>query len=231
LVDLPMHGDSRGQPGPHTLAAAAADVLEVMRAAGDARAVIGHSFGGKVALSLLDHRPPGLEQVWSLDSAPSARAGRDPRELTPRVIAALRELPPVFADRNAFVAELEQRGIEASIARWLAKNLRRDAPAEGGAAPGALRFGLDLDAIGELLADYDRSDLWPAIDRTLAERAIALGFVLAGHGSVVGPSDRQRLAELAARGAIALHELPNAGHFLHVDDPDGLFAVIAAALQ
>ena len=142
-------------------------------------------------------------------------------ELTPRVLAALSALPPVFAGRNEFVAELETRGIETAIARWLAKNLVHDG--EG------WRFALDLGAIQELLADYGRSDVWPLVESAAPE--VALRFVLAGHGSVVDTADRQRLQALAASGALELHTLASAGHFLHVDDPDGLLALLVSGLQ
>ena len=50
LIDLRCHGDSSGQQAPHTLAACAQDILALARSIGHPDVVIGHSFGGKVAL-------------------------------------------------------------------------------------------------------------------------------------------------------------------------------------
>src|SRR5437879_732681 len=55
LVDLRMHGRSTGIRGPHTVAAAARDLRALEeRLAGGVRGVLGHSFGGKVALAYLE---------------------------------------------------------------------------------------------------------------------------------------------------------------------------------
>ena len=54
LVDLRQHGSSQGFPTPHTLAAVAADVGRLILASEHpVRGVLGHSFGGKVALELV----------------------------------------------------------------------------------------------------------------------------------------------------------------------------------
>src|SRR5690242_5162179 len=49
LVDLRLHGESPGFPPPHTVEAAARDVAEALPdIPGRTRAILGHSFGGKV---------------------------------------------------------------------------------------------------------------------------------------------------------------------------------------
>jgi pimeloyl-ACP methyl ester carboxylesterase len=221
LLDLRKHGDSQAIAPPHTLIATARDVRAAIDEVRGVRAVIGHSFGGKVALALLADPPPDVREVWVLDSSPGLRRARGEYDVTARVIAALRALPPAFASRAEFIDALQQRGVSQAIARWLAKNLARDGD--------ALRFALDLDAIEALIADYDRTDLWPVTEAALQD--VALRFVLAGKESAVPPEDRARLEQLARRGAIALHVLPSAGHWLHVDDPEGLLALMTRDLR
>src|SRR5262245_8884848 len=51
LVDLRMHGRSQGAPPPHTIDTAAGDLVH-LAAELSLAAVVGHSFGGKVALAL-----------------------------------------------------------------------------------------------------------------------------------------------------------------------------------
>ena len=81
LVDLRDHGDSRGLPGPHTVAAAGADLVALAEAVTQARggrvaAVLGHSFGGKVAIAAAEQlRAAGheLDELWIIDAPPGPR--------------------------------------------------------------------------------------------------------------------------------------------------------------
>jgi pimeloyl-ACP methyl ester carboxylesterase len=220
LVDLREHGGSRGFPPPHTLAAVTADVRALLAQLDVAtRTIIGHSFGGKVALGLLREPPADLDRLWVLDATPSPRPTRDARDATRRVIDALATLPGSFDSRTTFVAELRQRGVDKMLGQWLAKNLVRGEDA-------GLRFALDLDAIRALLADHDREDFWPLLEAPRARPSVH--FVLAGRSSSVPPGDRARLADLADRGTITLDVLPDAGHWLHSDNPQGLLRILLA---
>ena len=73
IVDLREHGDSLGEPAPHTLAAAANDVCELEQhlelPVGGA---LGHSFGGKVVLEWLRSRDAVATEAWVIDASPSA---------------------------------------------------------------------------------------------------------------------------------------------------------------
>jgi esterase len=221
LVDLRQHGRSEPGEPPHTIAACADDLRALCGELGGVEAIAGHSFGGKVALALLVDAAPELREMWVLDSSPGPRPERAENDVTRRVLAALRALPAQLESRSQFIAALEQRGIPAAIARWLAKNVVREGE--------LLHFALDLDAIEQMIADYDRIDLWPAVERALPH--VTLRFVLAGHDSAVPLADRRKLEALNADGAIDLHVLPGAGHWLHVDDPEGLLALMTRDLR
>ena len=217
LIDLRMHGGSQGLPGPHTLAACADDLEAHAGASGLPDVLIGHSFGGRVALTLAGRGLAG--QLWVLDAAPASSGERGDTE-TVRVLAALAELPPRFVDRRAFTAALEARGAAPAIAAWLAKNLVRE--------PDGLRFGLELPALRALLEDHDRTDCWPLVEHP--PDSVDLRFVLAGRGSVLAEDDRARLEALASQGVVTVDTLPRAGHWLHVDDPARLSELLLAGL-
>jgi esterase len=223
LVDLRMHGDSQALPPPHTLAAAAADVGALMARPDSTPvgALIGHSFGGKLAIRWLEiggaSRP---RQVWVLDASPAARTERTQDDLIGRVLAALGELPPAIPTRSAFIAHLIDRAVERSIAQWLAKNLVRDDQ--------GLHFAMQLPAIAALLADHDRSDLWRVVEHPPPD--IRLCFVLGGRSRSIPNGARERLHALAERGVIDVFVLPEAGHWLHTDDPHGLLDILAERL-
>jgi len=222
LVDLRGHGQSAAAPPPHTLTAAAADLVRLEATLGlPIKGVLGHSFGGKVALALAELNPTRLDQVWVLDSLPGARLEELASPRTAAVVRMLEEMPEVFPTRERFVEIVEQRGHNRTFAAWLAMNLRRDGD--------GYRLRLDMTKIRALFESYYQTDLWPVVEHH--EKARELHFVVGGRSDVLGPDDRARLVAIAARTPhVHVHLLPDAGHWVHVDDPEGLFAVVSSAL-
>jgi pimeloyl-ACP methyl ester carboxylesterase len=216
LVDLRNHGESAGAPPPHTLGACARDLAALSRALGAwPEAVMGHSFGGKVALVYgRDVAPPSLRHLWVLDAVPGpAGPAVDPTHEVAQVIADLRAVGRPIASRDALVAHIRSRGYSQEIAGWMTTNLRR---VEGG-----FDWRFDLDAIEEMLRDYGREDLWP----WLAEPGPPVDVVRAGR------SDRwtsDAIHRLEGLPRVRVHTLPNAGHWVHIDDPEGLLDVLGA---
>ncbi len=213
LVDLRMHGRSQGAPPPHTVDAAADDLVRLAGAlALPIAGVIGHSFGGKVTLALRGKLD--LAELWVLDATPGARAEptSDP-DSAQHVLDALRELPGEFPDRAAFVAALTGAGFSRVLADWLAMNLEPDG--------GAYRLRLDLDAVGDLLADYYRRDLWSALESGPGRAHL----VIAARSRSLDDEDRRRAASLP----IATHTI-EAGHWLHMEAPDALLALLSGEL-
>jgi esterase len=219
LPDLRMHGLSQGAPPPHTVAAAADDLLRLGEHLGlPIAGVIGHSFGGKVALAYLDRRGERLDQAWILDASPSARPRGERAGATAEILAMLRAMPQPLPSRERFLAVVAEHGHSRGIAEWLAMNLRR--------ADDGFRLRLDLDAIGALLDDYFAVDLWHVLEEGRLARE--LHMVLAERESALDPADRARLAGLGSK--VETHVLEGARHWVHVDAPDALFAAIAGAL-
>jgi len=228
LVDLRMHGQSKGAPPPHTIDAAAADLAALAgRLAADGvavRAVAGHSLGGKVALALRAANRVSLLQTWVLDASPSVcpDCAVDPGNPVVRVLAALDELPDTYAQRREFVDAIVGRGFPVMVAQWLAKNLEREGE--------RYRFALDLGAMRALLEDYYAQDLWmEAAEIGGSER---LCFVVAGASGVVDESDRERLRRIEAEsgGRLRVHVIEGASHWLHIDAREALLEIVAAEL-
>jgi pimeloyl-ACP methyl ester carboxylesterase len=222
LVDLRMHGASQSFAAPHTLAATAAD-LDALDAVlpVPVRGVVGHSFGGKVALAYIAKRADTLDEAWILDSSPGSRIDARGSETTLQVLDTLSALPDRrFASRELFIQHLAHAGITRGIGQWLAMNLR---PVDN-----AYEFKLDLAAIRALLDDYFAVDLWPVIEKSPV--SLATHVVLGGRSRVFSDADRARVETLAAQRPqhVFLHVLEDAGHWVHVDDPDGLLALMTA---
>jgi pimeloyl-ACP methyl ester carboxylesterase len=128
------------------------------------------------------------------------------------------ERTPHAPSREAFVADAERAGISRGIGQWLAMNLERRGD--------GLALKLDLVAIRALLDDYFRLDLWPVLE-SLPGR-VRFDVVLGGRSRVFDDAERARLAAIAARAPerLRVHELPAAGHWVHVDDPEGVARVL-----
>lgn len=209
LVDLRNHGDSPTLPSPHDLSACAADLARLVQELGEPAAAVGHSFGGKVVLQwFLNHAVDG--EVWVLDCPLSAVQRGEPTDPDdPRfIVAALREAPIPTTDRDAIRAFLRCRGIAENVIAWLLTSARQDAD--------GWRFVYDLDGVADMMASFDRTDLWPDIEHA----AVPLHLVR-GARSGVWSEDELRLLDALPRGIVDVTVL-DAGHWLHVDAPDAL---------
>ena len=200
LVDLRAHGNSTAEAPPDTLAHCAAD-LDSLALPLPVGVVLGHSFGGKVALAYAAARPC---VTFVVDSTPSARPDKRGSESVLAVLQALRALPASFSDRRAFVSALaEGHAIPRPTAMWLAMNLETDGE--------RMVFGVNLDRIDALLADYFEQDLWAAVNADTT-------FLLGGKSDVVSEADVARARSL---GASTL-TFEDAAHWVHVDAPEAL---------
>lgn len=218
LIDLRMHGDSRHFRPPHTVAASAADVRRLVEhLALPAAAVLGHSFGGKVALAYAREDAAGLRQVWVMDSTPAVKV---PSGAAWRMIEIVRQLPPRFGSRAEAVAALQRHGYPEGLAQWMAMNL---APEDG-----AFRWTLDWDAMEALLLDFFRTELWQVVEHPPA--GVELHFVKATRSDTLDEETAARI-ERAGRenGRVALHRLEG-GHWINTDNPAAVVELLTAKL-
>jgi pimeloyl-ACP methyl ester carboxylesterase len=210
-VDLRGHGRSPALEPPHTVHACARDLADlVAKEALNARAVLGHSFGGKVALLYAQDPPVPLERVWVIDSTPDAR---EPGGSAWRMLQALRAAPGPFATREAAAASIEAGGFAPPVAQWMSTNV--DAGSDG-----AYRWRLDLDVMEALLVDFFRTDAWSVVEAPPA--GCAIHVVRASDSEVLDERACARIeAAAAATGRVHLHHVEG-GHWLNADNPDAL---------
>ncbi|GLT32952.1 hypothetical protein SLA2020_075790 [Shorea laevis] len=132
LVDLRCHGDSASikKRDPHTVASTALDVLKLVRYSWASflvfgqlritpRVLVGHSFGGKVVLSMVDQAAKPLAQpvrVWVLDATPGkVQAGGDGEDHPAELISFLSKLPKEVSSRQEIVKALVQEGFSMDV--------------------------------------------------------------------------------------------------------------------
>ena len=220
LVDVRQHGLSQGFPPPHTLAAVAADVDRLIVASEyPVRGVLGHSFGGKVALELVrgGGAAAGLETLWVVDSSPEARA---PGGSAWAVLEALGRTPGPFQNRAAGVAALQDQRLSEPVARWMATNLE-----EG---MGGWRWRIDSADMEAMLLDFFHVDLWSVAEDPPGN--LQVHMVKAEESSVLGPAACRRVEEAERRtGRVHLHRIAG-GHWVNADNPDALLSLLREKL-
>lgn len=225
-LDLRNHGDTEGAEPPHTVAACAADLALLAETVGPPRLLIGHSFGGKVVLTYArDRATPELADVWALDSTVGTDAVGQGNEVA-EVIARAHALPIPAPSREAVVQHFTDAGFGLMLARWMTTNVRRRVPGTDG-QPGGFTWRFDLDAIEAMLRDYLQQDLFPWLAQV--PPALQVHILRAGRSDRWIPSVVARLEALPAN--VTSPVLADAGHWVQVDNPDGLFDLLAPSFE
>lgn len=214
LIDLRQHGRSEPGDPPHTLAACAEDVVALVDSLDiPVRALIGHSFGGKVMLAARS----ALADVQTIVMDASPSAGMRENNGAEAVLRMMESLPSMWPSRDAFIEAVIAGGHSKPLAQWLGTNV---VPVEGG-----YTLRLDLVAVRAMLTDYFARDLWAdAFDPAFGP----LAFLVATRGNTIDAADRARLSGAPAH--VRVFEI-DAGHWLHVDAPALVIAALSELLQ
>lgn len=217
LIDLRHHGDSHeGFGPPDTVDACVDDLLRLADGLGERPvAVVGHSFGGKVALMHAGRAPDGLRQAWVLDATPGTVDTFPADNEVVTVITALRRIPMPLATHAEVAEILQDMGFSAALAQWMTTNLQPDG--EGGYV-----WRFDLDGVEAMILNYARVDGWPVIEHP----PVDLHVVRAGRGDRWPPEEVRRLAAAPVQS----HLLADSGHWVHVDAPEALRVLLASHL-
>ena len=218
LVDLPNHGrsawtDSFSYPD---MATRVADLLR--RVGGEEPyAVVGHSMGGKVAMTLALHEPEVVARLAVVDVSPVPTA-----EVShfARYVEGMRSLDlTTLTGRDEADQHLAPYVPDPGIRSFLLQNLRRESGANGG-----WRWQMNLSLLGDQL---DAMGSWtdPAAE---PYRGPVLWLAGARSG-YVRPEYAPTMRALFPR--VQLVTIKDAGHWLHSDRPDVFLSVIRRFLH
>src|SRR3954462_12897444 len=223
--DLLGHGDSAAVRGDYSLGAHACSIRDLLTTIGIERAtVVGHSLGGGVAMQFFYQFPQRTERLALISSgglghdvSPMLRAAALPgvQELLP-----LGAPPPVLDALRVAGKKMRARGNSKGV--YLQAIVRALRPLEQPGARTAFVHTLRsvIDIHGQRVSARDRLYLlerfptlllWGGRDRTI-------------------PSDHGREA-LEAGPHARFETLPNAAHFPHIEDPDGVARVLRDWLE
>ena len=217
LVDLPYHGESG--PGTHgdTVPGIARDLHDWIASAGfTADAMLGHSYGGKVALAYasLDRTAP--LQVWVIDSTPETKA---PSGSAWTMLELMRRLPQRFVSRDEAVGAIVAGGFTLGVAQWMATNLTREED--------AFVWRLDFSAMERLLDDFFVTDLWAIVEDPAPLQEIH--FLKASESSTISPNALERLGR-APKDRVLVHHAKG-GHWIHAESPQVVVDLLVKHLR
>jgi len=209
-MDARNHGASPHGPGMR-YADLVGDVLETLDALGIARAaVIGHSMGGKTAMTLAVAAPERVGRLLIADIAPIPYQHENES-----VADAMRAIPlhPGLTRAEAEAALADTVPIPA-VRTFLIQNL------QFGPQP---HWRIGLDEIAAAIPDLEG---WQTPAGTYAGPTL---FVSGAHSDYVLPEHRPVIRALFP--AARFVSVKNAGHWLHADNPAGFLSVVEAFLH
>jgi esterase len=166
--------------------------------------IVGHSYGGKVALAMAAESSYDRLQVWLIDSTPEIKA---PSGSAWGMLALVRRLPQRFARREDATEAIIAGGYPRGVAQWMATNLVREGD--------AFVWRLDFDAMERLLRDFFQRDMWPVVESPRAGYDIHI--IKASESSAISDEAVKRI-ERAKGERLHLHHRQG-GHWIHAESP------------
>ena len=205
LVDLPYHGDSPAGTHGDSVVGVALDLADWLKVESIApEAVLGHSYGGKIALALAAQPRETPLQVWVIDSTPEVKT---PSGTAWAMLDLVRRLPQRFHTRDEAIEALTKGGYALGVAQWMATNLVRD--------DAGFVWKLDFEAMERLLRDFFTTDLWGVVESPA--EGTDIHFLKASESSAISAEAVKRL-EAAAGDRVHLHHRQG-GHWIHAESP------------
>ena len=218
--DLIGHGDSATPRGDYSLGAHAASIRDLLTAIGIERAsIVGHSLGGGVAMQFFYQFPQRTERLALVSSgglgaevSPLLRSAALPGASALLALAANRR---VLGGIAGLGTRLRERGSGTGV--YLQAVARAMRPLE---RPGAREAFLQtlravIDVRGQRVSARDRLYLLDSVPTLIVwgerDNTIPIEHGLEAHAAI--PHSR-------------FETLPRAAHFPHLEDPDGLAAVL-----
>ncbi|MEL6969210.1 MAG: alpha/beta fold hydrolase [Bacteroidota bacterium] len=211
LIDQRNHGRS-----PHLDAHSYPLMAEDLKAFMEANwmyeaTLLGHSMGGKTVMQLATHYPDMVEKMVVVDIGPKPYPGGHET-----IIQALNELPlEQINDRKEADAFLAERIADFGVRQFLLKNLTRE-------KSGGYRWKMNLPV---LTRDYQT--ILENIEAEETYDGPSL-FVRGAKSNYIQDGDLETIKE--SFPAANLVTIPDAGHWVHAEQPQALFDAVSTFL-
>lgn len=213
LVDLRLHGESQDLPPPHTVQACGQDVVSLIESEkhdGCKTILVGHSFGGKVALEVARQSPHLMDEIWLIDSFPGLSVKQGDAW---RMIEWLKAHQGPFDSRTEVIHQLKESHFSESISAWMATNLETEGK--------KLKWIFSVMDIAAMLEDYARYDLTDVLLNPPRPIHLVKGTL----SPLITDELIQKIKNTAAQFTIQIHEV-KAGHWVHSENPKDLMSTM-----
>ena len=215
-VDLPNHGESPWVDSV-TYEGMAEAMAEFLRARGIAGGVtlLGHSMGGKVAMTLALTSPGDVARLIVVDIAPVAY---DHARTNRHILEALRSLPLAgLASRKEADAALAPAIPDPMLRSFLLANLSRD--------DDRFVWRINLDGLANSLPALHGFPQFPPEARYDGPTL----FIAGERSDYVGDADVATIRKRFPNARI--ETLPGAGHWVHADAPDAAVRLVSEFIR
>lgn len=220
-LDLRNHGEASS--GPLNLSAMAKDVIQTCQELHLENIILlGHSMGGKIAMAAALETPDNAEWQHALKSVIIADIAPVPAPSPYGNMAAnlaRLEFPSLPTRRAAadFLLEQVAEVTEPAIAAWLAQNL----------VPGKYPFW--QTNMAQIALDFNEIFRWPSKDTKLTPFSSPALFIKGGKSDHIPQHSEDEIFRLFPETELKI--LPNAGHWVHAEQPETFIRFITKFLS
>src|SRR5436189_2650562 len=174
--------------------------------------VLGHSMGGKTAMQLALNHPERLGKLMVVDIAPRAYPPHHAKIFSTMMALDL----TTFRTRNQVQEAMAPSIPDLAVRQFLLKNLEL-------AASGGLRWRFGLQ---EVFSNYHHLCEALVSDLPFAKPCL---FIRGEHSDYLSESDLPLIQQLFPKARLEI--IPQAGHWVHVDNPDSFTQKVRVFLQ
>ncbi|KAF9987691.1 hypothetical protein BGZ65_002321 [Modicella reniformis] len=210
-LDLRNHGES-GQSKVHDYTNMANDVVQFLKQQNlDKPFVIGHSMGGKVAMTMaLNHTVP-LDRLVVVDMAPvKIQLSSE----FAKYVAVMKEIQKVHIKKQSEADSIMKKVVDdLGVRQFLLTNLKKDVTDNG------YSFRVPLDTLGDSLETLGRFDFVPGKDRYDGKTL----FIKGNKSNYVQGKEEELIKEFFPQARIKGLE---AGHWVHAEKPDQFLRLV-----
>ena len=173
--------------------------------------LIGHSMGGKTAMRFSLKYPELIQKLIVLDTSP-----REYPVLHQAIIDSLKEIDlSIYNTRNSVDDKLKESIKQKDLRNFLMKNIYRT-------NDGKLSFRFNLRSLSKNIGNIGKK-----IESDNQFNADAI-FIKGENSEYINESDKESINILFPNSKFYI--IPNAGHWLHVDNPNDFLSVLLSTI-